>query len=451
MTVEARLSYILISKGMLDTKMAKSNIFTYSKKIMSPFDPLADDIDITDIAHSLSMLCRANGHFETFYSVAQHSVNCAVEAEARGYSKRVQAMCLLHDAAEAYISDIPRPVKEKLPEIRPMEEKIQDIIYEKYLGDRSTKTETAKVKEIDDLMLVLEFNYFQVPKMEKTDTPLSSPDFSERPFSYFRNKYIDIFLTLTDSNEELPFVNVDQDDPISYIGIDGCKNKWLAVRLNRDGYNIFLFDDIDDIKQSFTPDDKILIDMPIGLIDIADDRYKRPDSQLRKSLPGKASSVFNTPFRSIAYEDDIAKAWDISNSQDGRMNSMSMAFRKHVKTVDFFLQNNPKLKNVLLESHPEYCFAVLNDGNPILTSKLTPEGIRDRINVLNRYYIKTEELLEQALEDISKRIADDVLDALCLAVCAKLGADYGFLTIPETPYTDPTGLKMQIVYPKLRQ
>jgi uncharacterized protein len=86
-------------------------ILTYSKTKFYPLEPIKEDVNIIDIAHALSLITRANGHFEHFYSVAQHSINCCREAESRGYSQRVQLGCLLHDASESYISDITRPVK----------------------------------------------------------------------------------------------------------------------------------------------------------------------------------------------------------------------------------------------------------------------------------------------------------------------------------------------------
>jgi hypothetical protein len=79
-----------------------------------PLNPDPNKIHIEDIAHSLSLMCRANGHFTRFYSIAQHAINCANEAKACGLSERVQKACLLHDASEAYLSDIMRPVKEHI-------------------------------------------------------------------------------------------------------------------------------------------------------------------------------------------------------------------------------------------------------------------------------------------------------------------------------------------------
>lgn len=77
-------------------------------------DPLhikKDDIYLEDIAHALSLLCRGNGHIKYFYSVAQHSLNCAKEAQSRGYSKHVILSCLFHDASETYMSDLITPIK----------------------------------------------------------------------------------------------------------------------------------------------------------------------------------------------------------------------------------------------------------------------------------------------------------------------------------------------------
>ena len=119
-----------------------SCIKTRSGIMFDPLAPKADQIIITDIAHSLSMLCRANGHFKHFYSVGQHCINCAKEAAARGYSIRLQLACLLHDGSEAYLSDVTRPVKAEIPKYLEIEEPLQDAIWLKFLGTPLTKEET---------------------------------------------------------------------------------------------------------------------------------------------------------------------------------------------------------------------------------------------------------------------------------------------------------------------
>lgn len=107
-----------------------SYILTYTKTEFYPLQPVSADIKIEDIAHSLSLMTIANGHFKHFYSVAQHAINCYKNAKSRGCSERVRLSCLLHDASESYISDLTRPVKAQLPEYFTIEEKLQRLIYE---------------------------------------------------------------------------------------------------------------------------------------------------------------------------------------------------------------------------------------------------------------------------------------------------------------------------------
>ena len=130
-----------------------SSIHTYTKTEFWPLDPKVEEVKLLDIAHALSLTCRANGHANHFFSVAQHSINCAKEAKHRGYSQRVQLACLLHDGSEAYISDMIRPVKRYIDSYLEVETTLQDTIYEKFgLGDL-TEEEFNQVFRIDDAML----------------------------------------------------------------------------------------------------------------------------------------------------------------------------------------------------------------------------------------------------------------------------------------------------------
>lgn len=141
-----------------------SYITTFTGKHFDPIDSIEEDIDLKDIAHSLSLICRANGHVKYFYSVAQHSIACCKEAKARGYSKRIQLACLLHDASEAYLSDVTRPIKGRLKEYLVVEEVLQKTIWNKYLEYPLTKEEEKIVFEIDDDMLAYEF-YLLMPEV----------------------------------------------------------------------------------------------------------------------------------------------------------------------------------------------------------------------------------------------------------------------------------------------
>ena len=173
-----------------------AEIMTYTKKIFDPLSPERDLIDIKDIAHSLSMLCRANGHFPTFYSVAQHSLNCMKEAKARGYGDRVQLLCLLHDASEAYISDLTRPVKSAMDKYKEIEKKLEAEIYAKFLGG-VTEEEYSLMREIDDSMLYHEFLRFMGEKLsDEAPVLMSQPRFFFELFGGVEKEFTSAFVCL---------------------------------------------------------------------------------------------------------------------------------------------------------------------------------------------------------------------------------------------------------------
>jgi len=102
-------------------------IQTYTGVPFWPLAPKMEDIRIEDIAHSLSMQCRFNGHCTTFYSVAEHSVRVSkiVPPEHALWG-------LLHDAGEAYLTDLPRPVKSQMERFRDLEDIVLQKVMEKY-------------------------------------------------------------------------------------------------------------------------------------------------------------------------------------------------------------------------------------------------------------------------------------------------------------------------------
>ena len=122
-------------------------ITTYGGIHFFPLDPEADKIEITDVAHALSLICRGNGHVKTFFSVGQHCIHCALEAEARGYGSRIALACLLHDASEAYMSDVPRLLNSIFPTIFPMK-RLYWILYTQNIWEADwTKKRRKKSKK----------------------------------------------------------------------------------------------------------------------------------------------------------------------------------------------------------------------------------------------------------------------------------------------------------------
>lgn len=113
-------------------------------------DPCA--ICIEDIAHSLSLQCRFNGHCRLFYSVAQHSVHCSEICDPK-YALE----CLMHDAAEAYVGDIVRPLKGALSDsaLGEIEFEFECVIAEA-LGMAVVPGFREEVRRVDNIMLATE-------------------------------------------------------------------------------------------------------------------------------------------------------------------------------------------------------------------------------------------------------------------------------------------------------
>lgn len=174
-----------------------SCIKTYTGIMFDPLNPKPEEIKILDIAHSLSMLCRANGHFYSFYSVGQHCINCAREAAARGYSLRVQLACLLHDASEAYLSDVTRPVKKELPRYLEIETPLQETIWGVFLGAPLTAEENTQVFAVDDAMLWHEFVALMDTELYPNGPQLlSQPEFAFTGFADTCDTFLQLFEAL---------------------------------------------------------------------------------------------------------------------------------------------------------------------------------------------------------------------------------------------------------------
>lgn len=180
-------------------KYSKNVILTFSGIFMDPLNPDPEDIDIMDIAHALSMICRAGGHFPEVHSVAQHCLECSAEAEARGYSPIVQLYALIHDAAEAYLGDFVHPVKARMPEYKDVEEHLLNVIYRKYTGRIPTEEEQKRIKEIDTNMLWFEFlHYMGIGTGDPGNGILTEPAYKEEPRDLVAEQYLARFHDLTE-------------------------------------------------------------------------------------------------------------------------------------------------------------------------------------------------------------------------------------------------------------
>ncbi|SDT46562.1 hypothetical protein SAMN05192545_3951 [Maribacter dokdonensis] len=141
----------------------KDCIRTHSGLYLNVVNPKPDQICIEDIAHALSRVPRFAGHLDAFFSVAQHSLNVSHlspdEYKLEG---------LLHDATEAYLADLPSPLKNHCPGYKELEARLYYVIAKKY----GIPSETSlTVKNVDRMMLETEFRTYHIGKAEVKSTP----------------------------------------------------------------------------------------------------------------------------------------------------------------------------------------------------------------------------------------------------------------------------------------
>lgn len=131
-----------------------NRIATFTGKLIDPLNINIEDISIEDIAHSLAHQCRFMGHSMSFYSIAQHCYHVSTLVD-----QRFALSALLHDASEAYLCDLPRPIKALLPVYKQAEELLEKRISEKFNIPYPLPQE---VKRVDSAILIAERNSLMV-------------------------------------------------------------------------------------------------------------------------------------------------------------------------------------------------------------------------------------------------------------------------------------------------
>ncbi|AUK48474.1 hypothetical protein AB6W78_11540 [Pasteurella multocida] len=133
-------------------------IHTYSGKYIDYKNPDFNEINITDIAHHLSLENRFMGQASEAYSVASHSLFCAEIAQYLDYSPYMQLRVLMHDFHEAYVKDIPTPLKKVCPDFCALEAKFEKLVELRYMLPALTEQEIQQIKYVDLIALLMEKN-----------------------------------------------------------------------------------------------------------------------------------------------------------------------------------------------------------------------------------------------------------------------------------------------------
>jgi len=157
--VRARLLEMLDGESPEPPPDAGPHIQTVSGRRVNPFEPDPDELDPDDIAQALANQCRFGGHSRVFYSVAQHSAIISDLVLERGGSPEAALAALLHDAAEAYLVDLPHPLKHRSelgPPYRRAEALLEQAIRERF----GLPADVPEIKPIDRALLAAERRAF---------------------------------------------------------------------------------------------------------------------------------------------------------------------------------------------------------------------------------------------------------------------------------------------------
>ena len=165
---------------------------TVSGRRVNPFDPDPSQLDIGDIARALANVCRFGGHSRVFYSVAQHSVIVSELVEQRGGDAEDVFAALMHDASEAYLGDMPHPIKHRSAlgaAFRAAEEHLELALRARF----RIKADVPEIKRADRALLATERRVFsaenwhwpELDGVEPLDLELEawSPDEAARAFA----------------------------------------------------------------------------------------------------------------------------------------------------------------------------------------------------------------------------------------------------------------------------
>ncbi len=181
---------------MINAEMKVDYIRTFSGINFQVFNPQIDEILIEDIAHALSHLCRYGGHSNQFYTVAQHSIAASYLVSPEN------AMCaLMHDSTEAYLCDIPRPIKHKLDNYVKLENGLYEVISQKFELPNPMPKE---IHQIDALMITeFEWDYFMINNPQEKYIDFYKKFFEFTSFGEIKQKFLDRFLEI--QKEDLKF------------------------------------------------------------------------------------------------------------------------------------------------------------------------------------------------------------------------------------------------------
>lgn len=179
-------------------------IMTYTGRHFHLLDPKPEEVSRLDIGQALSNICRFTGHTKFFYSVGTHSILCAEQARKDKMTAKIQLYCLLHDASEAYLTDVNRPLKSVLGSVyTDLEDSVMSAVWKHFNLPEPTDDEWNTIKHYDNLMLAHEIGQLMINADEFEIKPIYDGEMLPRfQNTYVKHRFIEILEYLIVEYEE---------------------------------------------------------------------------------------------------------------------------------------------------------------------------------------------------------------------------------------------------------
>lgn len=266
------------------------------------------------------------------------------------------------------------------------------------------------------------------------------------------------------------------DHPQTAWGVDGCKQGWFCVGLEESGTHnerhprFHLFTRLDELLSKLGANDRVLIDIPIGLPDVpnaqplAECVYRACDLAAQEKLGSRSSSVFPVPVRRVlnALKDttrwrDVDEALmnhgrpprrdrktrkEATKMEGQRITAQSFHLLKKIHEIDDLLRPSLQSRPAIQETHPEVCFWALNKEESMGFPKKHGRGFCERVTLLERLCPGARDAIWYACCQHRNVGSDDIVDAMVCAVTACSGELQGSKRDAEIE----SGLPREIIY-----
>jgi len=230
-------------------------------------------------------------------------------------------------------------------------------------------------------------------------------------------------------------------------GVDGCRGGWIAIRKEVASGEISsaVYASSEELIYASPAPEVLALDIPIGLTNSGP---RQCDLLARKMLgPSRGSSVFPAPIRPALAAADQSEASSISRSIDGKgVSAQAFAIYRRVGEVDELMRSDERALGYVREIHPELCFMAWNNGEPIIESKKSHQGMNVRLSLVSEHFGDTATSLVRKRHPAGQVADDDIYDAFAALWTAERILIGTAKSIPDQPEIDPLGLPMAMWY-----